>query len=276
MKPSLYPTAFAFVAIGQVFGHSNSSEFHDQKAAAQWRASHLAKLRVRDLLAPRADCHTIDCSEGGNDICSDKGCGVCGWQNYCTVQNEKQQLPKIDQMVIVGNSSDIPGKPKVLTNFLEGRQLEDNWADIICAEATNVPSDQDVQAGSFYHSIQGTHKRAMSLTHEGEFLTMLVTWAPSNKRLLPLFESMKKELCKKAMNEAARHVHTLRYGFWNGKSVRTVKNRHHLQIQTPPTGPARLSKRGRTGNTIALINIELGDHNKDVELFKGNGLPAIP
>jgi hypothetical protein len=112
-------------------------------------------------------------------------------------------LPTVDQMVINAGATDIKDKPAVLTNFLEAGQFKSGWVDSICKEITKIPSDQDKEARSWHYSVQGTHKRAMSLTHSGEYLTLLVTWEPSDKSLLPKFDGMKVDLCKKALEKAA-------------------------------------------------------------------------
>lgn len=243
----------------------------DDKAASQYYRERAERRHVRDILAARQDCGTVDCMEGGDGDCSDAGCNVCSHTYYCTGPDDRHRLPTVEEMVVIAGSSDIKDKPAVLTNFLEADHLKNKWADHICKQITSVPSDQDIEAGSWFYSIQGTHKRAMSLTHNGEFLTVLATWEPSEKRLLPMFEDMKVDLCRKAIQAASENVHNLEYGAFGLKSVRTAKNRHAISISTPPTGAK--SKRGRSGNTIAFINIELGDHNKEVGLFNGNGLP---
>jgi hypothetical protein len=185
-------------------------------------------------------------------------------------------LPTVDQMVINAGATDIKDKSAVLTNFLEAGQFKSGWVDSICKEITKIPSDQDKEARSWHYSVQGTHKRAISLTHSGEYLTLLVTWEPSDKNLLPKFDGMKVDLCKKALEKAADNTHKLQYGAFNSKSVESLKNRHGVAISTPRSPDRLRSKRGRSGDTIAFINIELGDHNKEVGLFNGNGLPLKP
>jgi hypothetical protein len=213
---------------------------------------------------------------GGDAACVDAGCMVCGANYYCVDHDEVATLPTVDQMVVAAGSSDIKDKPAVLSNFLEAGQFTNHWVAGICNEITKIPSNQDTDAAEWHYSVQGTHKRATSLTHNGEYLTMLVTWEPSDKRLLPKFDGMKVDLCKKALQAAASNTHQLEYGAFNSKSVASLKNRHAISISTPrlPDGQKQ-AKRGRAGNTIAFINIELGDHNKEVDLFNGNGLPPL-
>jgi hypothetical protein len=74
----------------------------------------------------------------------------------------------------------------------------------------------------------------MSLTHDKEYLTVLVTWEPSNKRLLPKFDGMKVELCQKALQAAAGNTHALEYEPFNSKSVASLKNRHAISISLLP------------------------------------------
>ncbi|KAH7088381.1 hypothetical protein FB567DRAFT_441659 [Paraphoma chrysanthemicola] len=212
--------------------------------------------------------------KGGDADCHNVGCNVCAYDYYCTTVDDKNVLPKPEEMLIIAGASDITGLPAVLTNFLEAGQLRNQWAKHICKEITKVPSDQEFEAGVWHYSIQGTHKRVMSLTHDGECLTMLVTWEPSEIRLLPMFDSMKMDLCTKAIEKAAGNTHTLEYGAFDLKSVAAIKNRHAVSISTPGSkrGGGK-TKRGRSGNTVAFINIELGDHNKEVGLFNGNGMP---
>lgn len=244
---------------------------NDNKAAEKFYKD---RIHTRSVLEAREECHTINCMEGGDDECHDSGCLLCGADYYCVDYSE---LPTADQMVVTAGASDIKDKPAVLTNFLEAGQFTSGWVDSICKEITKIPSDQDTEAGTWHYSVQGTHKRAMSLTHNGEYLTVLVTWEPSDKRLLPKFDGIKVDLCKKALTAAAANTHKLQYGAFNKKSVDSLKNRHAIAISTPRS-PDRLrrSKRGRSGNTIAFINIELGDHSQEVGLFNGNGLPPAP
>jgi hypothetical protein len=247
---------------------------NDQEAAARYHQDRAERLRTRSLLEAREECSRIDCMEGGDAACVDAGCEVCGASYYCVGYNDVATLPTLDEMVVAAGSSDIKDKPAVLTNFLEAGQFKDHWAASICNEITKIPSNQDTDAGKWYYSIQGTHKRAMSLTHDKEYLTVLVTWEPSDKRLLPKFDGMKVDLCKKALQAAAANTHQLEYGAFNSKSVASLKNRHAIAISTPRSPDTqKQSKRGRAGNTIAFINIELGDHSKEVGLFNGNGLP---
>ena len=89
-----------------------------------------------------------------------------------------------------------------------------------------------------------------------------------------MFDKEKVGLCKKALQEAAENTNQLQYGAFNSKSVLSIKNRQKVAIQTPKTKDRKNAKRGRNGNTIAFINIELGDHNKEVGLFNSNGLPS--
>ncbi|KAF1956340.1 hypothetical protein CC80DRAFT_446192 [Byssothecium circinans] len=176
-------------------------------------------------------------------------------------------------MVIIAGASDLKDKPPILTNFLEPGQLKDSWIDRICKEITKVPSNQDTDAGKWHYGVQGTHKKAISLVHDKRYLDLLVTWEPSDKRLLPIFDSKKVELCTKALQSAAENTHSLAYSAFNAKSVKSVKNRHTISIATPSSGNGKgKSKRGRAGDTIAFINIELRDHNKEVGLFNNNGL----
>ncbi|KAH5246875.1 hypothetical protein HBI71_178990 [Parastagonospora nodorum] len=245
----------------------------DKEAAAKYHEDRAERLRARSLLEARQDCSRIDCMEGGDAACGDAGCTVCGADYYC-VGHDDWKHPPLEKMVVTAGAKDIPGKRAILTNFLEPGQFKDHWAADICKEITKIPSDQDTNAGKWHYSIQGTHKKVMSLSHEGEYLTILVTWEPSDKRLLPKFDDVKVDLCKKALNEATQNTHKLEYGAFNTKSVLSLKNRHDIAISTPrSTDGGRQSKRGRAGNTIAFINIELGDHNKEVGLFNGNGLP---
>jgi hypothetical protein len=270
-----YITALLLLATTSSLAWSSSTS--DEEAAAKYHQDRAGRLRTRSVLEARAVCTTIDCMEGGDGTCVDAGCEVCGANYYCVGQDDAATLPPLDQMVVLASASDIKGKRAILDNFLEAGQFKDGWVNNICNEITKIPSDQDANAGKWYHSIQGTHKSAMSLTHNGEYLTMLVTWEPSDKRLLPKFDSMKVDLCKKALQAAADNTHTLEYGAFNLKSVSSLKNRHAISVSTP-SSPSRMakSKRGRAGNTIAFINIELGDHNKEVGLFNGNGLPPAP
>ena len=249
----------------------------DEEAATKYHQDRTNRLRTRSLLEARAVCSTINCMDGGDALCVDEGCEVCGASYYCVGQDDIATLPPLDQMVVLASASDIKDKRAILDNFLEAGQFKDGWVDSICKEITKIPSDQDTDAGKWHNSIQGTHKSAMSLTHEGEYLTMLVTWEPSDRRLLPKFDGMKVDLCKKALQAAAENTHELEYGAFNLKSVYSIKNRHAIAISMPPQASrAAKSKRGRAGNTIAFINIELGDHNKEVGLFNGNGLPPAP
>lgn len=250
-----------------------SQTLDDRKAAA------MGRLRTRQILEGRNyNCTTVDCHNNGEADCwaADPTCVVCSHTYYCA-NLPSLKLPTVDEMVIDAGGFDVKGKPMILTNFMEGSQLKDQWAPVICPDITNVRSDQDEEAGIWHWTVQGTHKRVMSLTHKGEFLDMLVTWVPNHKALLPQFDSMKVDLCKKAFELAAQNYHQLHYGskIFHDQWVPAVKNRHSISISTPPLEVnGRKLKRGRAGDTIAFINIEFGDHNKDILNFKGTGLPT--
>lgn len=266
----------ALVLLATTSSLAQESRPSDQEAAARYYNGRVERLRTRSILEARAQCSDIDCMEGGDAVCADAGCLLCGANYYCVSQDSSATLPTVDQMVVLAGASEIKDKSAVLTNFLEAGQFKDHWAASICNEITKIASDQDTDAGKWHYSVQGTHKRAMSLTHDGEYLTVLVTWEPSDKRRLPQFDSMKVDLCKKALQAAAANTHELEYGAFNSKSIASLKNRHAIAISTPRLpDEKRNSKRGRAGNTIAFINIELGDHNKEVGLFNGNGLPSL-
>ncbi|KAH8722554.1 hypothetical protein GQ44DRAFT_622297, partial [Phaeosphaeriaceae sp. PMI808] len=206
--------------------------------------------------------------------CATQGCVVCGWTYYCVGQDDQNRiLPTPNDKVVIAGATDIKGRPAILTNFLEPSQFKNRRIDRICTEITKVPSNQDTQGGKWHYGVQGTHKRAISLIYDKRYLDLLATWEPTDKRLLPQFESQKVDLCKKALQSAADNTHSLAYGAFNAKSVASVKNRHTIAISTPPfNGDTKSSKRSRAGNIIAFINTELGDHNKDVGLFNANGL----
>ncbi|KAF2686075.1 hypothetical protein K458DRAFT_299134 [Lentithecium fluviatile CBS 122367] len=233
------------------------------------------------MLETRAvDCRTINCHDNGDADCFDESpdneCPVCAWDYYCAGPSNRG-VPSLDQMVIIAGAEDVKGREIVLTNFMEGDQMRNEWASIICPNITAVKSDQDTEAGIWHFTVQGTHKRAMSLTHKGEFLDMLVTWEPTETFLLPKFDDVKVDLCKTALGKASENYHELHYGAFNSKWVKSMKNRHSISISTPTVDPVtKKTKRGRSGDTIAFINIEFGDHNKDIGLFNGNGLPVAP
>jgi hypothetical protein len=271
MRHTTITTLFLLVATSSLSLGQHDS---DREVAANPRGDYIARIRTRSALEARAVCHEIDCMLDGDGACNDGGCELCGANYYCV---DFSEFPTLEQMVVTAGATDIKDKPAVLTNFLEAGQFKSGWVDSICKEITKIPSDQDKEARSWHYSVQGTHKRAMSLTHSGEYLTLLVTWEPSDIRLLPKFDGIKVDLCKKALEKAADNTHKLQYGAFNRKSVESLKNRHAIAISTPRSADRlKRSKRGRSGNTIAFINIELGDHNKEVGLFNGNGLPPKP
>ncbi|KAF2500907.1 hypothetical protein BU16DRAFT_569229 [Lophium mytilinum] len=245
MKTSFGNTILAVLVLGHSFGSARFAD--DEETATNYSIARLERLRTRGLLEARQSCSDIKCI-GDTPV------------SQMVVMEEASEVPRHER----------PETRAVLTNFLEKDQLEDQWLDPICKQITDVDSHQEIEAGSFYYGIQGTHKRALSLTHKGEYLDLMVTWEPTEPQLLPLFDNVKVDLCKKAISNATgKDTHTLHYGAMNIEQ--------EIQIQTPPVAEKRsltgVTRRGRWGNTIAIINIELGDHNKEVDLFNGNGLP---
>jgi hypothetical protein len=81
-----------------------------------------------------------------------------------------------------------------------------------------------------------------------------------------MFDSMKVNLCKKALQAAAENTHNLSYGAFDSKTVKSLKNRHAISISTP-------NSERRRRRQIAFMNIELGNHNKGVALFNSNREP---
>ncbi|KAF2106686.1 hypothetical protein BDV96DRAFT_590704 [Lophiotrema nucula] len=168
--------------------------------------------------------------------------------------------------MIYGIRSDDGGKKPVLTNFLESSQLTNGWADIICKNITDVPSNQYAPMGDWHYTIQGSHKKGQDLVHSGRFLYMQVTWRPSDTDILPLFDGMKVDLCKGAMNAASNNYNTQWYQFDMSVAF-SVKNYHEIAISTPIEGNGY-------SKTIASLTMVLSDDDGTADKrWNGNGQP---
>lgn len=212
-------------------------------------------------------CSAIDCMEEGDGKCGTQGCVVCGADYYCVDHDELiSSAPHVDQLLFLDDASDASNVPLIPTNFMETGNFDNLWSKPVCEVATVVASDQIEQGGMFTYNVQATHKEGITLIHKGKMLSLLVTWQPTDKTFLPLYD--KVDLCRRGIHEAAQSYHELKYGAFNLQTAFSVKNTHDIQIQLPT------SRIGKAGRTIATMRIEIRDRNDDIEVFGGDGQPT--
>jgi hypothetical protein len=127
--------------------------------------------------------------------------------------------------------------------------------------------------GEFNYNIQGTHKLDLSLAHDERYLNLFVTFTGTDTKLLPQYDLVK--LCHGAIHQAVQTYHELRYGFFGKSTAYSVVNNHQITIQPTQTAfQAATEKRSEFGAPIGIINIQIGDQAKNIELFNLNGLPG--
>lgn len=164
---------------------------------------------------------------------------------------------------------DTPGRSPILTNFLETGTLDLEWGTAVCEKITKFDPTQDGNSGIFNFNVQGTHKAGLSLVHEKRYLHLYASFTTGDSTQLPKYDLMK--LCKTAFHQAAQTNHELKYGFFGIQTAFSVLNNHLIRI-IPSLGAGQV-KRSSFGSPIGMINIQIGDEAKGVDLFKFTGLP---
>ncbi|TVY83225.1 hypothetical protein LSUE1_G004419 [Lachnellula suecica] len=161
--------------------------------------------------------------------------------------------------------SEAAGEDPIPSNFLETGALDRDWSTPICNEVTKFDPHQQNTSGIFNHNIQGTHKKDLSLVHTGKFLHLLVTFTGADTTLLPQYDMV--DLCKHSMHQAAQSYHELAYGAFGSQTVYSVVRQHRIQIQpTETTEQSNSQKRSTFGGPIGIINIQIGDQAKGLDI----------